>query len=249
MNGFERHGIPHLSPSTCNLFVGSPAMFVLEKVLKRRQPVGAAAHRGTSTETGIAYGLIEGGSLDACVSKALEQFATLCRFLPEHKVEKERAGIPGMVKQGLKELLPYGKPTDAQGKIEYQFEGLPVPFIGYFDFEWGQHGVLTDLKTAHTLSSSIKTNHARQVSLYAAARGNNISPRMTYVTPKKAATYLLEDVQGHLRSLHQTALTIQRFLERSDDPMELASLVFPDVDSFYFSDPVVRQEVFKVWGV
>ena len=249
MNAFTRHGLEHLSPSACNLFIGSPAMFVLEKLLKKRQPVGAAAHRGTAVETGVMLGLVEGASLEECCAKAMSQFDNLCAFLPENKCEKERAAIPGMIEQGLKELVPYGPPTDTQGKIEYRFDGLAVPFIGYFDAEWGQHGILTDLKTLHALPSAIKTNHARQVALYAAARGGNIDPRVTYITSKKVATYGLEDVQGHLRSLFLIGMTIQRFLERSDDPMELASLVIPDVDSFYFNDPVVRHEVFKIWGV
>ena len=47
MNPFETHGIQHLSPSSCNTFVSSPAMFVLQKVLKRTPPVGAAAFRGS----------------------------------------------------------------------------------------------------------------------------------------------------------------------------------------------------------
>ena len=39
---YERH-----SPSSLNLFAASPAMFVMERVLGIRQPVGVPAHRGT----------------------------------------------------------------------------------------------------------------------------------------------------------------------------------------------------------
>ena len=249
MNPFERHGIQHLSPSTCSLFTGSPAMFVLEKLLKRRQPVGPAAHRGTATETGIVHGLTEGATVGECVVKALAQFDQLTALLPGQKTEKERANIPGMISEGLKELLPYGKPTATQGKIEYKFDGLDVPFIGYSDLEWGQHGILTDIKTTNAMPSAIKVAHARQVALYAAAQGNNISPRVTYVTPKKSVTYLLENAEKHLDDLRLIGMTIQRFLAKSDDPLELASLLVPDVDSFYFSDPAVRREAFKVWGI
>ena len=47
----------------------------------------------------------------------------------------------------------------------------------------------------------------------------------------------------------KVALTIQRFLSVSSDPMELAGLVSPDVDSFYFSEPLTRKMVNEVWGV
>jgi len=29
----------------------------------------------------------------------------------------------------------------------------------------------------------------------------------------------------------------------------LASLVVPDVDTFYFSDPITRQMAFEIWGL
>ena len=58
MNPFEVYDIRHLSPSSCNTFIASPAMFVLQKCLKRSTSVGPAAHRGTSVESGIAHGLV-----------------------------------------------------------------------------------------------------------------------------------------------------------------------------------------------
>ena len=45
----ERH-----SPSSLNQFAASPAMFVLERILGLRQPVGVPAHRGVAIEDGVA---------------------------------------------------------------------------------------------------------------------------------------------------------------------------------------------------
>jgi len=248
MNPFERHGIKHLSPSACNQFIGAPGLFILERLMKKRFSVGPAAHRGTAVEDGIVHGLMTGASLKECQDVAREKFEKLVSLTTDPRVDKERAGLAGMVEQGLKELLPYGKPSATQGKIEYQFEGLEVPFIGYFDLEWEDHGVLTDIKTTHALPSKISINHARQVALYRAARGN-ADPRVTYVTPKKVATYRLENADQHVEALGKIGMTIQRFLARSDDPMELASLMVPDFDSFYWSDPAARAEAYKIWGI
>jgi len=146
-------------------------------------------------------------------------------------------------------LSAYGKPTSTQGAIKYEVEGLAVPLIGFYDMEWENHGILIDLKTTHALPSKISTNHARQVALYCAARGDNLDARITYVTSKKSATYQLENKREHVKALETIALTIQRFLSISDDPKYLASLVVPDVDSFYFSDPLARQNAFNVWGL
>jgi hypothetical protein len=248
-NCFERYEIDHLSPSACNLFVASPAMYVMERVLKRKAPVGAAAHRGNAVEAGIAKGLFEDASLDECVSEARKTFAGLASLSGDPRKEKEIAAIPAMVKVGLQELKPYGKPSSAQGKIEWKVEGLHVPMIGFYDFEWADHGILVDLKTTHKLPSKISTNHARQVALYNAARGNNLDTRVCYTTPSKTAVYRLENSDEHVRALEKIARTIQNFLSISNDPLELASIVVPDVDSFYFADPLARKHAFEVFGI
>lgn len=246
---FSAHNITHLSPSTCNLFVGSQAAFVLDKCLKRKNAVGAAAFRGTAVEAGIAHGLATGAPDEECIKVAKDEFWKLMALSSDPSADKEEAAVPEMVRVGLAELRPYGRPTAAQGKIEHRFDSIAVPFIGYFDFEWSNHNILVDLKTTHALPSKISTNHARQVSLYAVARGNEIDPRVTYVTPKKSATYRVENVSEHVAALERIGIAIQRFLSISEDPMELAKYVIPDVDSFYFKDTMTRQAVFEVWGV
>jgi len=249
-NPFEAHGIAHLSPSSCNLFAASPAMFVMQKCLKRTTAVGAAAHRGTSVEAGIAYGLENlSAPLPKCVDVAMDRFRGLTALSGDPRVEKERSAIPDMVRIGLEELRPYGTPSSAQGEVRYEIEGLAVPMLGFYDFEWEQHGVLTDLKTTHALPSKISTAHARQVALYKAAQGDNIAARVTYVTPKKCATYALENARDHIAALGRIGLTIQRFLSISEDPMELASLVVPDTESFYLNDPITRQIAFEIFGI
>ena len=250
-NPFEPHDIRHLSPSSCNTFLASPAMFVLQKCLKRATSVGPAAHRGNAVELGVIHGLYNrGADLQECTDIAVAKFDELtASMVRDDKWAKERNGIPGMVQQGVLELRPYGVPTSTQGRVSRKVEGLAVELMGFYDVEWAQHGILTDLKTSHALSSSIKINHARQVSLYQMERGGDISARLTYITPKKVATYALENADQHIKALEKIALTVQRFVALSADPMELASLVVPDLESFYFSDEESRQAAFEVWGL
>jgi hypothetical protein len=248
MNPFEVHDIQHLSPSTANLFTAAPAVFVLQKVLKRNTAVGAAAHRGTAVEAGIAHGLFNPqASLDECVKLARERFDTLTALTSDPRADKERDGIPGMVTQGLNELRPYGVPTAAQEMVSHQPDGLLVPIIGYYDFVFGPK-VVVDLKTSHALTSKISMPHARQVSLYQHCLGAK-SGRVSYVTPKKSATYELENSADHLAALERVCMSIQRFLSISEDPLEIASMVSPDVESFYYNDPITRQAAFEVWGI
>ena len=249
MNPFEQHGIDHLSASSLNLFAAAPAVWVLEKVLKRRQPVGAAAHRGTAVEDGVAHGLMNGAAVGECVAVAQAKFASLTALSGDPRKDKEQDSIKDMVVTALGELRPYGPPSHLQGRIEYAVDGLAVPLIGFYDFKWAESGVLVDLKTTHRLPSEISTSHARQIALYRAALGDNLDARITYATTKKVATYRLENAREHVQALERIALTVQRFLAVSADPMELAGIVVPDVDSFYLADPAARSTAHQVWGV
>ena len=55
MNPFERHGIGHLSASSINLYAAQPAIWVMQRLLKKAGPVGAAAHRGTAADQKILH--------------------------------------------------------------------------------------------------------------------------------------------------------------------------------------------------
>lgn len=239
----ERH-----SPSSLNLFCASPAMFVLERVLGQRQPVGAPAHRGTAVEDGVTIGLLNPAMpVDDCANVALKKYDTISALSGDKRREDYRETIPGMVASALTELRPYGIPTATQGFVEWRPEGLKCPIVGYFDYRWEQHGIIDDLKTTEKLPSSIKIPHARQVALYATQTGDNADARLTYVTPKKRATYQLENVRDHLNALHQIALRCERFLALSDDPDFFVSITAPDFDSFYWGGPA-RQIGFETWG-
>jgi hypothetical protein len=239
----ERH-----SPSSLNLFATSPALYVLERILGKKQAVGAVAHRGTAVEAGVAVGLADpAADPKACVEAALAKYDTLMALSGDPRKDDVRKGIPAMVELALDELRPYGIPTRVQDYIEWRPEGLHCPIVGYLDFAWDQHGILTDLKTTEACPSQIRTAHARQVALYASS--DNMAARVTYVTPKKRATYEAENLRDHRAALHRIALACERFLALSDDPMFFAGIVVPDVDHFYFAPPLVRQAAFELWGV
>lgn len=243
MIDFKRH-----SPSSLNLFCASTSMFVLEKILGRRQPVGAPAHRGTAVEDGVTAGLMDPAKpLDDCYAIALKKYDAITGLSGDKRREEYRATIPDMVKSALEELRPYGVPSHTQQFVEWRPEGLRFPIVGYLDYRWEQHGILDDLKTTEKLPSSIKIPHARQVALYATMTGDNVDARLTYCTPKKRATYRLENVREHLNALHQIALRCEAFLALSDDPAFFTSITAPDFESFYWGGPA-RQVGFETWG-
>ena len=243
MISYERH-----SPSACNLFAAAPAMWVLEKILGLKQPVGAKAHRGVAVEDGVTLGLLNpDASLEACVDVAWTKYDTLSAMSVDARRSKYREGIPEMVRQALEELRPYGIPSQTQGFVEWRPEGLKLPIVGYFDYHWAEHNITTDLKTTEKMPSSVKVGHARQVALYVSS--NNADPRITYATPKKCQTYSVENIDEHRQALFQIALKIEKYLALSNDPEFFKSITVPDLDSYYWDSPVARQLAWEHFGI
>lgn len=240
---FKRH-----SPSSCNLFAASPAMFVLEKILGVRQPVGAPAHRGTAVEDGVTHGLLNpSADLKECHEIAFKKYDTITALSSDKRREEYRFTIPDMVDSALSELRPYGIPSGCQGFIEWKPEGLKYPVVGYYDYHWEEHNITIDLKTSEKLPSAVKVPHARQVSLYVTS--NNADPRVSYVTPKKRATYRVENIDAHRSTLFELARRVEAFLSLSSDPAFFTSITAPDLESFYWSGPPARQLAFEHWRI
>lgn len=255
MNGFERHNITHLSASSLNTWAAAPALWVMERLLGKRTPMGAAVHRGTSVERGIEAGLINPElSVDECSEIARKEYVErwklgagprLLGLSSDPKWDDEAANIAPMVRLGLAELRAYGIP-ECQIKIERQIDDVPVPLIGYLDFGYLSHGITLDLKTTGRVPSEISEAHARQVAIYVA--GTNREARVAYVSTKKVCVYRLERADDHMEAVRQIALRLERFLNLSSDPAELASLIVPDFTSWYWSNPAARAFGREVYG-
>jgi hypothetical protein len=247
VNAFERHGIAHLSPSSIATFAAQPALWIMEKLLKKRGPVGCAAHRGSAAEAGIAHGLINPDApVEDCQAIALREYDRLTALSGDPRRAKERDAVPAIVAAGLPALRPYGVPDGVQVKVERRLEGVPVPVIGFIDFRWGQHGMLLDLKTQLRLSSEISETHARQVALY--AHSTNDKAGICYATPQKVGIYALEDAAQHTAAMTNIAQRMERFLSVSADAQELAGIVVPDFGSFWWSDPHTRAMGKEIFG-
>lgn len=240
---FERH-----SPSSLNLFASSPALFVLEKIIGIRQPGSAPMYRGTAIEDGVTHGLMnQDAPMSDCVAVALKKYDSITALSTDARREDYRATIPGMVESALAALRPYGVPTQCQGFIEWRPEGLKHPIVGYWDYHWADHNITIDLKTTEKLPSAVKVPHARQVSLYVTS--NNADARIAYITPKKQAVYRVENIDQHRKALHAMAIKCEAFLALSEDPAFFKSITLPDLESFYWSGPPMRQLAFEHWNI
>lgn len=210
MNPFETHGIDHISVSQLNLWAAAPGVWILEKLLSHKTPVGAAAHRGTAVEAGVIAGLM-GASLKEAIDTANAVFTERTALSSDPRRDKERDALAGMVECGIELLGPWGKPDRTQVRKEWRMDGIAVPVLGFTDAEYDAHGLIIDLKTSHALPSTIRTSHARQVASYIRA-GSNMSGSVAYVTSKKSAMYQLENASAHVAALTRMAHSLQNFL-------------------------------------
>lgn len=259
MSSFERHGIAHLSASSLNLWAAEPALWIMERLLGRRSPSGIPAARGKAVEVGVNLGLVDPGKpVEECVAAAEAAFDRETALNPDPRRDEERRKLAGYVRGALGELRQYGLP-DAdgyQGRVEIGIEGVPVPVIGFVDWRFSAHGLIVDLKTTERFPSAIGAGHGRQGAVYATAHGN-FGMRFAYAKPAPGKTdkrqvQVLEmtaaEVREHIAALGVIARSLGRFLALSNDARELAGLIIPDFDSFYWADPSVRAAGRDVFG-
>jgi hypothetical protein len=211
-NAFERFNISHLSPSSLNLWRSAPGIFALRYIAGIKDGGKAAMWRGTAVETGLAA-LLRGETSGEALNAAHMNFDLNAMGIIDEANEPERALIEPM----LKECAKWKPPSDlnaTQLRVEYFFDPVPIPVIGYLDL--GFDGIDIDLKTTKAMPSAPRADHVRQVSLYRAARGR--AGGLLYVTNKKHAYYEVSDemMAEGLAELHAAALSLNNFLARCD---------------------------------
>ena len=251
MNGFEKHGIKHLSNSSISLWESNPAQWVMTYLLKEKRPSSAAMWRGIAVEDGVVA-FLGGSSLGASVAGALARFDAEIT-LADEKSEKERAAIAPMLELAVAELEQYGKPqfsidgSQQKVSITCNGDGWKIPIIGYLDLVYPDHGLVVDLKTTMRMPSVMTQSHKRQRCIYQRCLGGNQQVKFLYVTPKKSGWLEDGDVDAELATVKAHCNRLERFLRVSDDPQYLASIIPVDPTHFYWADCIdQRKEIFGI---
>ena len=247
MNGFETHGIEHLSPSQVNKWIEAPSAWVVDKLLRQRFGVGIPAERGKAVESGVAMGLYHPDMpIGDCQARAIDVFnqgtALLSGLDPEAR-QNEHPVINSMVEIALGQLRPLGDPIwpaeTHQNRVEINCRFKPgdegtIKVIGFLDFLY--EDCIVDLKTTKRLpgkNGKMSAPHARQAAIYARAAG--LPTKFLYVGPKDYRWLDAEDVDVHLETIKGQVKRLEKFLSLSDDPKILASVVPHNPNSFYWN--------------
>lgn len=247
MNGFEKHGIKHLSASSINLWTNAPDVWVASYLFGKRTPMGAAAMRGICTEDAVVAALTGQSDCEAALSAALEKFDKTFP-IGDEKTTKERAMIEPCMSLALEALADYGKPEfpeEGQEKISItaKTDDYEIPVIGFLDLVFPESGLVIDLKTTGRCPSTMSAEHQLQRAIYQKAKGNQ-AVKFLYVTPKKTA--LLEDGDPNelLGRAKKQISRLEKFL-RAGSRHDIAEVIPVNPNTFYWSGgEAIREELY-----
>ncbi len=243
-NPFKAHGINYLSPSSINTYINDTSLWVARYLFKIKSSSGASAVRGIATEFVLAdkyekgvfdYNLLDVKFMSLCAESGID--------LGDIKTAKEKKLLKdfGTI---IDENFDYKDLEAYQEKVEVQIEDMPVPIIGYIDFRF--KGKIVDLKTSTRMPTRPTEAQKRQMALYSMAYPDS-SVDLFFATPKEHKRFTLKNLTLYKKQLRKVALSIQKFLSISDDKHELASLMYPNLDSWLWSG--MKEEANKIWSV
>ena len=86
----------------------------------------------------------------------------------------------------------------------------------------------------------------RQMAFYSMAYPKN-SVDLFFATPKDYKKFTLSNLSVYKKQLKNVAFSIQKFLSISNDKHELASLIYPNFDSWTWNSNL-KKEVKKIWA-
>ena len=243
-NPFKAHGINYLSPSSINTYINDMSLWVARYLFKIKSSSGASAVRGIATEFVLAdkyekgvfdYNLLDVKFMSLCAESGID--------LGDIKTAKEKKLLKdfGTI---IDENFDYKDLEAYQEKVEVQIEDMPVPIMGYIDFRF--KGKIVDLKTSTRMPTRPTEAQKRQMALYSMAYPDS-SVDLFFATPKEHKRFTLKNLTLYKKQLRKVALSIQKFLSISDDKHELASLMYPNLDSWLWSG--MKEEANKIWSV
>ena len=244
-NPFKVHNINYLSPSSMNTYISDMPMWITRYLFGVKSSSGASAVRGIAEEFVLANkyekGVFDFNLLDM-------KFMSLCAEsqidLGDTKTIKEKKLLKDFGKV-IDENFNHENLVAYQEKVEVQFDDLPVPVMGYIDFRFEDK--IVDLKTSTRMPSKPTEAQKRQMALYSMAYPKS-SVDLFFATPKECKTFTLTNLSQYKKQLKKVAFSIQKFLSISDDRHELASLVYPNTDSWMWSAEM-KEEAKKIWSV
>lgn len=249
VDGFTKHGITHLSPSSINTWINCAGLWVAEKIFGHRGPPSPAMARGIAVEEAIVAVVAHGKNVEDATTTALRNYDGRF-FIGDEKTARERDLVAPMVEQALAVLAPLGEPEFPEGGGQNKVElvcncgDFKIPIIGYLDLLYPQHGRVIDLKTTQRMPSRMSPEHQLQRGIYARAKRNH-AVEFLYCTPSKAELRADGDVGEILARVKAHVSRLEAFLRMLDAEQMRAVVPLQD-SSYYFQG---NDALSKIYGI
>ena len=275
---FEKYNIEHLSASSINQFVHDPSFWVF-KVMGRNglvefdNSVGLSAHVGTAVHRALQNNL-DGHMHDNPApyearellkyewlkdKKQIEENnkstfkANDCGFDEKQIALAERnAGRMWYNAFSYYEGTYLTEPLAIERKIEAFLGDVPIPFVGYLDFEYKNH--VRDLKTGGRRVNKPSNDHQRQAAIYREVTKKQVF--FDYVTPTEGSPhqaikmdlyepYYYVDYIDHVL---QIAKQMETYLSFSNDIFEVFAQKLPYFDHNYLWSEANKKAASQLLG-
>jgi len=268
---FEKYNIEHLSASSINQFVHDPSFWVF-KVMGRNglvefdNSVGISAHVGTAVHRALQKNL-DGQVNDNPAPYELRELlkyewvdnkfkANDCGFEEKQIALAERNSgrmwynaYTYYDNDGENYLT---QPIAIERKIEAFLGDVPIPFVGYLDFEYKNH--VRDLKTGGRKVNKPSNDHQRQAAIYREVTNKPVF--FDYVTPTESSPHqaIKMDVcepyhnVPYIDHVLQIAKQMETYLSFSNDIFEVFAQKLPYFDHMYLWSEANKKAASQLLG-
>lgn len=244
----------YTSHSELWMFGTDPAAWHLRYNMGVRGSTNANMARGNAVEHGLEllltdeFGVM---TVEKASEKAVDEFRRETALVVDVEArDKVAAQIPDFVEQAHEAFGQYGNCISTQNRLEIDL-GVGIPIMGYDDFEFdGDPKLSVDLKTTTRMPSELPDMAMQQASIYQAMRPDH-KIIFVYVTPKKWKAFEIAkpDTVEVIETVKRRIKAMQTMRGLTNDPAELATIFSPSFSSFYWSDPTMRAEAKRIFGV
>lgn len=234
---FEKIGLDHVSPSNLNTWANSPAIWAIRYGMGFRGQPTPKMSLGKAVERGLQE-FLRDGDFDRAQHEAVLAFNM--DLADPLKETKERDLIKPMLDQAIDAMVTLNpeikSPPMLQSKASMYLKGIPVPCIGYTDFEF-DGSMIVELKTTQRMPSSPSPSHMRQIAFYWKATGGKM-PSIMYVTPKAFKIFqpTVDELAEAFNDLVYTGQTLVGALSVIEKPQDLFEFYPPDFSNYQWEE-------------
>ena len=268
---FEKFNLLPFSPSRLNSFKNFPCGFVLRYIYEYDFPANEKMVRGSAIEHGIHYYLSnqnEKAELVNNINQSLYEEAKRTMFnyyddgtkfvLDQDKAEKERSMLEPSFNIAFNCLLDdnitFKSSQYITSQMEVSTEILGVPFRGYVDFVFESEQLVTviDLKSKSRLQknrSDILQQAIYKKALREKYKDKAVDVSMLIVTPKKYEIVDILNTEKEMKEIEMSLISLANMMKICKTKDNVASLITPNLDDWYWSDKdkVLARE--EIWGI